>query len=518
MDSPFAGFQPPQENWSRLPHQLIASLPTFSSLAELKVVLYVLRHTWGYQEFDDGRRISLDEFMHGRKTREGKRLDEGVGMNKQAIIDGIRRAVKHGFLQVEGEGKQGRREKFYKLAMCPVSDEGASMKIIPGQYENHTSASVKIIPATASEGAPADGPQSPKDIRERNIERKEDSPADAGRPPAHRRDITLTPEGDLEPGQELQDGDTVTVDGQTYTFKATPKKGAPGEIEIAGAEETIRNLQGMVDRDRARQIDIDIEIPATPPSYSWQRTADYTGIAHLVQSGHKRPACGLKPWRCYPMRLADTKAAWAGWRPCQECLEAAQKPPALSAQPHIAIMEAYIEAVAMPLPAAFKLGSFARLGKQLLEAGESASTLREAGNLVRAWMGSFPALPVLTWEVGEATDMIRRALALCQQGIGPEDIQAFIKEKREEQFWRGKLISFAHVAENIGIWREDLELLKQKGQKGNGTNGQQRYGFGELANATDDEIRAIRAKYGGKSYSDAAAEVPEVRRPGLDHG
>src|SRR5579859_3639283 len=103
-ESPFGGFHSAKQNWSPLPHELIGALPTIKRLAVLKIVLYVLRHTWGYQEYDEGKRISLDEFMHGRKRRDGSRIDGGVGMDKEVIMDGIDKAVEQGFLLVEKAG------------------------------------------------------------------------------------------------------------------------------------------------------------------------------------------------------------------------------------------------------------------------------------------------------------------------------------------------------------------------------------------------------------------------------
>ena len=41
------------------------------NLAELKVVQYVLRHTWGYQEYGIKKRITIDEFISGRRRRDG---------------------------------------------------------------------------------------------------------------------------------------------------------------------------------------------------------------------------------------------------------------------------------------------------------------------------------------------------------------------------------------------------------------------------------------------------------------
>lgn len=114
----FRGFTAPEENWSRLPHALIDALPIFESLAELKVVLYVLRHTWGFHEYDRPKHITLDELQHGRKTKDGARMDGGTGLAKSTIIDGIKRAVKHGFMVVLQDNQdKARQERYYGIRM-----------------------------------------------------------------------------------------------------------------------------------------------------------------------------------------------------------------------------------------------------------------------------------------------------------------------------------------------------------------------------------------------------------------
>lgn len=113
-NKPFEGFEKPKANFSKLPHQLISELHRFSSLAELKVVLYTLRHTWGYD--DDYKKITHDEFENGRKDKDGNRLDEGIGMTKPSIIDGIKRAIANGFLYVYTDTSDTARvKKFYSL-------------------------------------------------------------------------------------------------------------------------------------------------------------------------------------------------------------------------------------------------------------------------------------------------------------------------------------------------------------------------------------------------------------------
>jgi len=114
----FQGFTIPKQNYFKVPNEWINITAEITSLAEMKVVQYVLRHTWGFHEYGQVKRISLDEFEHGRKTKDGTRMDKGVGMSRPSITDGIRRAVEHGFLIVKtDDSDKGRVKKSYGLQM-----------------------------------------------------------------------------------------------------------------------------------------------------------------------------------------------------------------------------------------------------------------------------------------------------------------------------------------------------------------------------------------------------------------
>jgi hypothetical protein len=122
----FDGFDPPESNFWRLPNNWFDIVACFTSWAEHKVVEYILRHTWGYHEYDVCKLITMDEFMHGRKRRDGSRLDAGCGMAENSIKKGIADAVMHGFLIVEvDDSDRGRIKKFYGPRMRrPQRDEG----------------------------------------------------------------------------------------------------------------------------------------------------------------------------------------------------------------------------------------------------------------------------------------------------------------------------------------------------------------------------------------------------------
>jgi predicted transcriptional regulator len=127
----FRGFDIPRQNWFKLPNNWTDLSAAMQSWAEQKVVEYVLRHTWGYQEYSSLKRITLDEFEKGRRRTDGTRIDQGIGMRRQAIISGIRQAIEGGFLIEEvDDSDKGRVKKYYGLRMMEHrSEEG---------YDYHT--------------------------------------------------------------------------------------------------------------------------------------------------------------------------------------------------------------------------------------------------------------------------------------------------------------------------------------------------------------------------------------------
>lgn len=133
----FAGFSRPSQNYSKLPHDFVDCLPMIDSMAELKVVIYILRHTWGYSEFGKAKKITADEFMHGRQRKDGTRIDNGTGLSKPSVISGLESAVAHGFILVEVDNSDmARVEKFYCLNMSGVKDFYPEVKNVDPRGKN----------------------------------------------------------------------------------------------------------------------------------------------------------------------------------------------------------------------------------------------------------------------------------------------------------------------------------------------------------------------------------------------
>ena len=190
-DSPtpdvFPGFDIPRENWFKLPNSMIGFFAE-SSLAETRVLMYVLRHTWGYQEFEAAKRITLDEFMRGRKNGDGSRMDAGTALSKQSVLTGIRGCVERGLLVVETNGSDPARiKKYYRLHMRGSEDTAENP-----MSKNETSGVKNLTPDPPNEGPKTIPPMSKNETprmskiltpyRERNLRKTIQSPTGDGQP------------------------------------------------------------------------------------------------------------------------------------------------------------------------------------------------------------------------------------------------------------------------------------------------------------------------------------------------
>jgi hypothetical protein len=180
-DETFEGFVRPEKNYFPMPNEWIDICARIDNLAELKVIQYVLRHTWGYREYGITKTISVDEFMHGRKRNDGTRMDEGTGLKSdRSVKDGIRAAIKHGYLVFEVDTSDpARTRKSYALKMIGTGvDTTRGVDTTPVNSENtgvvSTPLTGSIYPPQGYNLPPKQvdtTPRTEKDTRETHLEK-----------------------------------------------------------------------------------------------------------------------------------------------------------------------------------------------------------------------------------------------------------------------------------------------------------------------------------------------------------
>jgi hypothetical protein len=135
MTEKFKGFTIPKSNYFRLPNNWTDITHDMTSMSEMKVVEYVLRHTWGYNgQENESKRISTEEFVNGRKKKNGERIDRGTGLSPESVRLGLKKAVEHGFLEVEEDKRDlARIKRKYRLVLenRPLDSRGQDLESRP---------------------------------------------------------------------------------------------------------------------------------------------------------------------------------------------------------------------------------------------------------------------------------------------------------------------------------------------------------------------------------------------------
>ena len=109
----FAGFKSP--NYTPIPDEFFDMLAPRLSEAELRVLLYIMRRTFGFKKQADA--ISLSQLTGGIRKRNGEVLDGGTGLSKPAALKGVAGLQEKGIIIVEkAVAEDGRNEiNVYRL-------------------------------------------------------------------------------------------------------------------------------------------------------------------------------------------------------------------------------------------------------------------------------------------------------------------------------------------------------------------------------------------------------------------
>src|SRR4051812_45250735 len=90
----YQGFSTP--NGTIVPDDVFDVLAPRLSEAELRVLLYIVRRTFGFKKESDD--ISLKQLVEGIRTRDGRTLDLGSGLSKSAAARGVKGLVDKGVI------------------------------------------------------------------------------------------------------------------------------------------------------------------------------------------------------------------------------------------------------------------------------------------------------------------------------------------------------------------------------------------------------------------------------------
>jgi hypothetical protein len=146
----FKGFYVP--NSTQVPDTLFDELLPELSGAELKVVLYIIRRTFGFKRQTDT--IAISQLLHGITKKTGEVLDRGTGLSKSTLLQALRTLTEKNIIiparRFDEKGGFMATEYCLNIASNPPMSQHEtppSPKIIPrggAWYKKRTSLGKKI--------------------------------------------------------------------------------------------------------------------------------------------------------------------------------------------------------------------------------------------------------------------------------------------------------------------------------------------------------------------------------------
>jgi hypothetical protein len=141
---PFRGFLSP--NYTSVPDELFDELLPELSGSELKVLLYIIRRTFGFKRDDDN--ISLSQMLGGIVTHDGRVLDRGAGIkDKKTLLAAIKSLNERKIIVTERKqsAARGNEPTTYSLNMRKKGDGGNSPLPLGGKP--HQGVGGEILPS-----------------------------------------------------------------------------------------------------------------------------------------------------------------------------------------------------------------------------------------------------------------------------------------------------------------------------------------------------------------------------------
>lgn len=102
--------------YTKIPNYFLDHQSQTLSATELRVMLYLYRHTLGWQKLADS--IAYTQFVDGITTSDGKRIDSGAGVSRSSLAAALPSLVGQGLITVTpGTGRQANRYHLTRLAL-----------------------------------------------------------------------------------------------------------------------------------------------------------------------------------------------------------------------------------------------------------------------------------------------------------------------------------------------------------------------------------------------------------------
>lgn len=118
----FKGFSAP--HYTQTPDDLFDWLLPDLSGAELKVLLYIVRRTFGFKK--DADTIGIKQLMEGITTADGRQLDRGTGLGRSTVLAAVKSLEDWGLIERQENTTSARGDLPSTYRLCLDAQRGSS--------------------------------------------------------------------------------------------------------------------------------------------------------------------------------------------------------------------------------------------------------------------------------------------------------------------------------------------------------------------------------------------------------
>ena len=179
----FRGYASP--NYTPVPDELFdEQLPDLSG-AELKVLLYVIRRTFGFKRESDN--ISLSQMLNGLRTRDGRVLDRGVGLSKKTLLQAIKSLEEQNIILTQRRRSQEKGDEPTSYRLHVRSEAAVEVSTPPVGEKLHQGGGEEIPPGPWGKNSPTQNIERETGFDPSNFEGSHDDFGETTRRPTERQ-------------------------------------------------------------------------------------------------------------------------------------------------------------------------------------------------------------------------------------------------------------------------------------------------------------------------------------------
>lgn len=175
----FDGFDSP--NYTQVPDAVFDVLMPILSGAEFKVLLYIIRRTFGFKKRED--EIALQQIISGIKTRDGRQLDGGTGLSRDSVTKAIKSLEEKGVIT---RNRRYSEERGDQPSTYSLRFKGESGKSASPESENLTPPHGEIGPPPVRESDSQETVEQQTEQQERDLSNDSNDPLIMSREDAER--------------------------------------------------------------------------------------------------------------------------------------------------------------------------------------------------------------------------------------------------------------------------------------------------------------------------------------------